>query len=301
MDISIIIVNYNTKDLLANCIKSIYKYTQEVEFEIIVVDNASVDGSQEYIKSCFSQVVFVESKENLGFGRANNLGAKYAKGDFLFLLNSDTILVENSIKELMSFFIESEDLLKIGVLGAVLVDEKLNINGFGGHFPTCSEENKKNLRAIPFVNFFVSEPIKKIYDFDKKYFEIDYVIGADMLLRKSLFVKMKGFSKEFFMYYEESDLQKRINTAGLKQYIFTKTKIIHLEEGSGKVINNYSNRKRIITHKSRIIYLKRNDKGNFFKYALFFSIILFLNFLNFRYSFKENVSYFKEIMKIVLK
>lgn len=301
MDVSIIIVNYNTKDLLFNCLKSIYKHTYDVEFEIIVVDNASVDGSQDCVKCSFPQVLLVESKVNLGFGKANNLGAKYSKGNFLFLLNSDTVLIENSVKILFSFFVENGDKLNIGVLGTILVDEKLDNNGFGNSFPTCSEENKKNLRTIPIINFFVSAPIEKKYDFEKKYFEIDYVIGADMFLRKNLFDKMKGFSKEFFMYYEETDLQKRMHNIGFKQYILTKTKIIHLEEGSGKVINNYSNRKRIITHKSRIIYLKRNDEQNYFKYALFFLFILFLNFFNFKYSLKENVSYFKEIVKILLK
>ena len=82
MEVSIIIVNYNTKNLLSNCLRSIYKHTKNVSFEIIVVDNASVDKSQEYIQANFPQVVFITSEENLGFGLANNLGAKQAKGDF---------------------------------------------------------------------------------------------------------------------------------------------------------------------------------------------------------------------------
>ena len=100
MDVSIIIVNYNTKDLLVNCLNSIYEKTKDVLFEIIIVDNASIDGSEEMIKNDFKEVVFIQSGDNIGFGRANNLGIKEAKGDCIFLLNSDTILLNNAIKEL---------------------------------------------------------------------------------------------------------------------------------------------------------------------------------------------------------
>lgn len=297
VDVSIIIVNYNTKQLLEDCVKSIYEKTFDVNFEIIIVDNNSNDGSQEFIRNNLPKTVLIESEFNLGFGLANNLGAKSAKGEFLFFLNSDTVLLENSIKILIEFFKIKEKKLNIGVLGAMLVDKKHTINGFGSHFPTCSEENIINLRKIPFIKWFVSIPQKESYNFENGYFEVDYVIGADMLLRKELFDEMNGFSKDFFMYYEESDLQKRMDNLGFKRYITTKTKIIHLEDGSGKVIQKYSNRKRTIVHKSRNIYLRRNDEENFSRFAPIDFIILILNFLNFKYSFKENFSYFREILK----
>ncbi|OIV43209.1 glycosyltransferase family 2 protein [Flavobacterium johnsoniae] len=295
--VSIIIVNYNTREITFNCIQSIFEHTQLVEFEVIVVDNASSDGSREYIKTNFPTVKVISSKENVGFGRANNLGAKYAKGDFLFLLNSDTILIENSIQKFISFFTENEKKLNIGVLGTLLVDEKLEHNGFGNSFPTCDKENRKNWRKIPFLRSFLLDPIAKTYDFEKEYFEIDYVIGADMFIRKELFDKMNGFSEDFFMYYEESDLQKRISNLGYRQYVFTNTKIIHLEEVSGKVIENYSNRKRIITHQSRVVYLKKNDLKNFYKYVISDFLFLSLNFLNLKYTMSENLKYFKEVAK----
>lgn len=297
VDVTIIIVNYNTKQLLGDCIQSIYEKTFDVNYEIIIVDNASNDGSQEFIRKNFPKTVLIESEFNLGFGLANNLGAKSAKGKFLFFLNSDTVLFENSIKILTEFFKSKEKKLNIGVLGAMLVDEKHTINGFGSHFPTCTEENLINLRKIPIVKWFVSIPQRQSYNFENSYFEVGYVIGADMLLRKELFDKMNGFSKEFFMYYEESDLQKRIHNNGFRQYVLTKTNIIHLEDGSGKVIKKYSNRKRAMVHKSRNIYLKRNDTENYSKYALIDRVILALNFFNFKYSFKENLSYFREILK----
>lgn len=298
MNVSIIIVNYNTKDLLANCISSIYEFTSSINFEIIIVDNASTDGSQKYVKSNFPHVILIESDENLGFGKANNLGTQYAKGEFLFFLNSDTLLIENSISKLFSFFVENESKLNIGVLGTILVDENLEINGYGNSFPTCKKETRKNLYRIPFLRAFVSNPTVKTYDLHNEYFEIDYVIGADMFLRKTIFEKTEGFYKNFFMYYEESDLQKRIQNLGFRQYIFTKTKIVHLEEGSGKVIKNYSNKKRIITHQSKVIYLKRNDHKDFHKYVFFDFLFLVSNFFNFKYTLRENFKYFKDIIRI---
>ena len=99
MQVSIIVVNYNTKDITENCIASIITQTKDVEYEIILVDNASVDGSKEYFKNR-KEICYIYSNENLGFGKANNLGAEKAKGELLFLLNSDTILIENSIKKM---------------------------------------------------------------------------------------------------------------------------------------------------------------------------------------------------------
>lgn len=97
MDVSIIIVNYNTRQLTSNCIESIFKYTNGVSFEVILVDNASTDGSIDFFTND-ERIIFISSKENLGFGRANNLGYKVAKGRYIFLLNSDTLLLNNAIK-----------------------------------------------------------------------------------------------------------------------------------------------------------------------------------------------------------
>ncbi|TDD98356.1 glycosyltransferase family 2 protein [Flavobacterium cellulosilyticum] len=294
--VSIIIVNYNTKKITIDCLESIKKFTTGLEYEIIVVDNASADGSQEALKRLFPDVKLIESPDNRGFGLANNLGVRSAMGEFVFLLNSDTVLVENSIKIMLDFFQKYQHKLNIGAIGTVLIDEANQTNGFGSHFPSCKEENAINLKKIPLIGQLISFSKNHQYDIKKEYFEIDYIIGADLLMRKDFFEKLDGFSKEFFMYYEESDLQKRMDNLGFKRYITTNTKIIHLEDGSGKSIKKYSNRKRTIVHKSKNIYLKRNDKENFSKYAILDFIILFLNFFNFKYSFKENFNYFKEIL-----
>ena len=104
MDVSIIIVNYNTRQLLADCLASIFKETSGFSYEVIIVDNASRDGSQDFICQLYPQVIWINSGKNLGFGRANNLGAKVAKGEYLFLLNSDTVFTSVRRKILRQCF-----------------------------------------------------------------------------------------------------------------------------------------------------------------------------------------------------
>lgn len=295
MDVSIIIVNYNTKDVTTNCINSVIQHTHNLTFEIILVDNASRDGSIEYFRTR-RDISFIESNVNLGFGKANNWGITHAKGEFLLLLNSDTLLIENSIQKLKDFFVEFEEKLNIGVLGTLLVDNQLKINGFGDNFPTCKIEIHKKIASLPIIGKFLTTTSKQTVDIKQPYFEIDYVVGADMFLRKDLFDNVQGFYEGFFMYYEESDLQKRINEKGYLQYIYTGTRIIHLEEASGNSIKNYSNKKRIIAHQSRNTYLKRNDI-NFSLYVLLDFAFILLNFFNFKYSLKENLIYCREIIK----
>ena len=297
MQVSIIVVNYNTKDITENCIASIISQTKDVEYEIILVDNASVDGSKEYFKNR-KEICYIYSNENLGFGKANNLGAEKAKGELLFLLNSDTILIENSIKKMLDFFCQNEEGLKIGVLGCLLIDEKYEINGYGDEFPSCKKEIKNYLSLIPIINFFVKKEKRKPTEFKNDYFEINYVIGADMLMRKKNFLKLNGFDEDFFMYYEESDLQKRMsNLLGVRNFIYTKTRIIHLEDASGKNIKRYTNKKRIIVHKSKNLYLKKNDFENFKLYKIYDNLFLWLSKFNKKYTKQEYFEYFTEIKK----
>lgn len=297
MNVSIIIVNYNTKEITLACISSIIQFTKEITYEIIVVDNASVDGSCQAIRNEFSSVIVIQLTENVGFGRANNLGAKNANGDILFLLNSDTVFVENSLKKLVDFFGENEKSLNIGVLGTILVDTEMNINGYGSEFPKPHHFYQEAISKIPFLNRFIKHNDSKIYNTGDISFHIDYVIGADMLVRKNLFEKFDGFDPDYFMYYEESDLQLRMHRKGLRNYIFTGTRIIHLEDGSGKMQPTYSNRKRIILHKSKIFYIKKNFFSKYFQFRFVDKAVLLLHLFNRRYTLKENYKYIKAILK----
>lgn len=296
IQVSIIIVNYNTLEITNNCLQSIKEYTTDINYEIILVDNASTDGSVDFF-SKIENIIFIKSPENLGFGRANNLGAEKAKGHFLFLLNSDTLLIENSIKKLFDFFVNNENQLNIGSLGCVLIDHDGNFNGDGSPMPSCKTEILKYKKILPIFKFFVKkEKIERSLGKDE-YYKIGYVIGADLMIRRSLFVDLGGFDPAFFMYYEESDLQFRMKKRDYESYIFSQTKIIHLEDASGKQIKKYNNRKRIIAHTSKNIFLKKNDLSNFEKYKLWDKIFIFLSKLSGNYTAQEKKDFEAAIRK----
>ncbi|WP_286774798.1 MULTISPECIES: glycosyltransferase family 2 protein [Sphingobacterium] len=296
MDVSIIIVNYNTKVLTINCVQSILDFTKDVSYEIIVVDNASTDGTLSEVGTLYPDIKIIGLQENVGFGRANNAGSEVAKGEFLFFLNSDTLLVENSLKKMIDFFRSHEKSLNLGVLGCILVDEQLKTNGFGSNFPNPNTFLQESLRKIPLVRNFVKSDVSISYDVSSEFFNIDYVIGADMLMKRSLFNYFNGFDKDYFMYYEESDMQLRLFRNGYENYIYSGTKIIHLEDGSGKSQLKYSNRKRIILHQSKITYMQKNFGREYSKFKSIDIITLILNIFNKRYTFAENVKYVTAII-----
>lgn len=281
MDISIIIVNYNTKQLTNACIDSVLKYTSNLNYEIIVVDNNSSDGSQEILRKN-SKIIFIESNQNLGFGRANNLGVKKAKGKFLFFLNSDTLLIENSIKTLHDFYITNHKKINIGVLGCQLMDGDRVSSNSGGVFPTPLNDVYLYFEVI--LNKLFK---KKKVEIQSKCYEIDMVSGADMFMDKYLFDSIDGFDEDFFLYYEETDLQKRISNLGFHNFIISTTQIIHLEGGSfGN--NKTSNLKRIIIQESRNRYFRKHHSVTYYFFILIDSIINFTRFFNRKYSFSEN-------------
>lgn len=290
LDVSIIIVNYNTITLLDNCLNSILAHTDGLLYEIIVIDNASIDGSPEMIRIKFPNVKLLASETNLGFGKANNLGVRNAIGEYLFFLNSDTILIENSIKILHDFCIKNALKLNIGVLGCVLVDDAITKSNSGGVFPTPL--NDIWLYFVHFYKRVTRQTFLKRYDFAEPYQCIDMISGADMFMKKINFDEVCGFDEGFFLYYEETDLQKRLEYLGYKNYIISETKIIHLEGGS-ITSEKPSNFKRIVIQQSRNRYFKKHHLFGYFIYLLFETIINFLRVFNRNYTFKENKEFIK--------
>lgn len=292
MKVSVIIVNYNTKDITNNCIDSIIYQTKDIEYEIILVDNASTDGSKEYFEKR-NDIVYIYSNENLGFGRANNLGAKKTKGDYVFLLNSDTLLIENSIKKMFDFYVQNSERLSIGALGCILKNKLLeNINS-GGCFPSAKNYIKSYIRK-PMPIFEIGNNIKG------DYLPIDFVTGADLFIAKEAYGKIGGFDEHFFLYYEETDLQKRLANLGYKNYLFLGTSIIHFEGGSDNGNNMISNFKRITIHKSRNRFLRKHDKNTIF----YFVFDLFANIFRLfdkKFSKKENITFVRENVKSYFK
>lgn len=224
MDVSIIIVSYNTREVLQKCIESIKKNTHKVLYEIIVVDNASKDGSAEFIEYTYPDVHVLKNSSNLGFGRANNLGVDIASGDYLFFLNSDTLLISDAISELISY---AQNNIKnnIGVVGCRLLsfDGKRPNTSFG-YFPSPSSE----------IRYIISKLVKRPYGIAEgtRPLNVDFVCGADMLICKDLFYSIGKFDENYFLYYEETDLQKRIANAGYSRVILPYASIIHLDGAS---------------------------------------------------------------------
>ena len=282
--VSIIIVNYKTAKLTCNCISSIYKQVRCVEFEIIVVDNASGDRSAFIIQDQYPDVIVIQSSVNLGFGRANNLGVQYAQGEYLFLLNSDTILKNDPFSYFLSYLQEHRD-EKIGVLGAFLISSNGEYSKSGGRFYTIKKYLKLALKS--YCPIFKSVEV----DIDKNILEVDYVIGADMFLKKKIFEELKGFDDRIFMYFEDVELCKRIHDKGYSSFLLKGPEIIHLVSASST-----SQFSRIYNTASLIYCLKKTYVGwKVFFFQLFYFILKFpILFIDYKKR-SDNWTYLKTI------
>ncbi len=228
MDVSVIIVNYNTLDLTKQCIDSVFNNTENLAFEVILVDNASIDGSKEYFEQD-NRIKYIYSWENLGFGRANNVGMMIAKGEYLFLLNSDTVLLNDALQQFYNYANSHES---NAIYGCWLE------NAEGQWIHSCRRElpssrtllrdqltvyaNLIRRRKLELEEFFSQEECT----------EVGYVTGADMFLHRSIYEKTGGFDHNFFLYFEESDWQRTCRKKGIRSYVIHGPRIIHYHGGS---------------------------------------------------------------------
>lgn len=255
-DVSIVIVNYNTKVLLCDCLDSIFSLTKRIDFEVIVVDNASSDGSETYVRERFPSILWVNSGSNLGFGRANNLGVERAMGKYIFFLNSDTILLNDAVSLFFDYMESNREKESLGVLGAYLLDKNGNVNISFGYFPTPIREFAYLWRKLCHKSIEVSNSDKYV----------ECISGADMFIPRELFLKIGGFDPQIFMYYEETDLQYRLSKIDVNRKVITGPRIIHLEGGSFKSKGLSLNRFRM-AQSSYNYYLRKHYCG--FKYFTF--------------------------------
>ena len=280
MDVSIIIVNYNTKELLEQCLESIFLHTVNVQFEVIVVDNGSTDGSVEVFRSD-ERVLFIESSGNIGFGRANNEGLKYAKGDFVLFLNSDTVLLNNAI------FLFHQNAINHGPLiagmGSILLDANHNMTHSYGSFPRWYDE---------FLGPFKRNDTKKTIN--KFPFVVDYVTGAALFVSKNTLDLYGSFDPDFFLYYEETEMQFRWKVRGLKSCIIEGPQIIHFEGASSKK-SGYG--KKLIMTSSLLTYFKKTTTYRSFAIIRFFIFLKRLPVLIFCTPFNLKRKYFNIFWK----
>lgn len=258
MDVSVIIVNYNTKELTMNCIENIRRSILGIDYEIILVDNASTDGSKEFFDN-FNDIVYIYNDQNLGFGKANNIGARKAKGKYLFLINTDTIMLNNAPG--MLFAIMEKD-SKVGVLGVNILTKDYDPNvSYSLLFPSIFSEF---LYSSPFnILYKALYGYKRFYNLSRKPLKVAFVNGACMMVSKKLFDAMGGFDPGFFMYFEETDLERRISKAGYKVLNIPEAKIIHLEGGSF----NFKPAREKLYFESRKFYFIKQHSRLYYKIA----------------------------------
>ena len=233
MQLSVIIVNYNVKHFLEQCLYSVLKASKNLDTEIFVVDNDSADGSTQLVKEKFPGVNLIENNTNLGFSKANNQAVKKAKGRYILLLNPDTVVEEDTFEKIIGFMDSNPD---AGGLGVKMIDGK------GNFLP----ESKRGL-PTPWVAFYKMFGLSKIFPGSKKFgkyhltylneneiAEIEVISGAFFMIRRSV-LEMTGLLDEnFFMYGEDIDLSYRITQAGYKNYYYPETTIIHYKGESTK-------------------------------------------------------------------
>lgn len=224
-ELSIIIISYNTKKITRECIESIYLSKPNIPFEIIVIDNTSSDGSVEMLQALqkeHNNIVLVENKENTGFAKANNQGVKLAQGSYILLLNSDTLILDDALSSLMSFFKENEDHMHF--LGAKLLNADKSPQASCGPFYT--------LPVIFAALFFRGDYWGLTRYSPDTVKEVDWISGACILTKKEYYNTVNGFDEQIFMYMDEIDLLYRAKKQNMRVFFYPKSRIIHLGSAS---------------------------------------------------------------------
>lgn len=247
MKLSVVILNYNVRYFLEQCLRSVQIAIQSLDAEIIVIDNDSKDGSCEMVKALFPSVTLIENKVNVGFSKANNQAVAVAKGEYICILNPDTAVAEDTFQLAIQY---SESVDKMGALGVYLMD------GTGNFLP----ESKRNL-PTPRVSLL------KLAGFSQQYYseltetskgEVEVLVGAFMLVKRTVYNEVGGFDEDYFMYGEDIDLSYKITQAGYKNHYLGSTTVLHYKGESTKKDEVYFDRFYGAMH---IFYQKHFNKN----------------------------------------
>lgn len=218
-DFSIIIVNYNTKELLYQCLQSLKKSIKNTHTEIIVIDNNSSDNSVPFVRKLFPEIILIENDKNLGFGKACNQGINISRGKYIILLNSDCEVFKNTlstIKKIISNFSRSD---RIGIIGGKILNPDGTLQFSYGKFPTVFSN---------ILDLFKPPPHRKVQTsgYDSPHY-IDWVTGAFMMINRKLFTDIGYFDENYFMYYEETDICFRAKAQGWQILYDPSPQVIH--------------------------------------------------------------------------
>ncbi|MEH2282945.1 MAG: glycosyltransferase family 2 protein [Nostoc sp.] len=284
--VSVILVNYNGADILPNCLNSLEEFLPKDNCEIILVDNNSQDNSICIVDDKFSNIKLIKLPENVGFGAGNNAGAKLATGEFLFLLNTDTVLISNILPHLIELMQADP---QVGIIGPKLLnpDDSLQISfspeiGIKGEFKAKkmhkNAQNKNNLNII-------EQAFQEIK-------EVDIVVGAAFFIRADLFNFLGGFDEKFFLYFEESDLCQRVRNEGYKIIYTPHVSLIHIR---GHSVKKIFNKMSVEYRRSQIYY--------YHKHRPMWEILTLRIYLIFKFLYeylKTSNPYSLEIIKLIL-
>ena len=226
MQLSVIILNYNVRYFLEQCVLSVQKALEGIDGEIIVIDNASSDDSCEMMKIKFPQIKLIENTDNLGFPKGNNIGVAEAKGEYICILNPDTVVAEDTFSKILN---TKNWQLNTGIIGCKLID------GAGNFLP----ESKRGV-PTPWVAFTKIFGLYKIFPkvnlFNKYYAQhitenesgnVDVLVGAFMMMKRELYLEVGGFDENCFMYSDDIDLSYLVLKTGKSNYYFQETSVIH--------------------------------------------------------------------------
>ncbi len=273
MKLSVIIVNFNVKYFLENCLRSALKASIGLDMEIIVVDNASIDGSSEMMQNKFPEIEYLYLDKNIGFSSANNVGIKHSKGEYILLLNPDTVVQENSFSSCVNYLIAHSD---VGGLGVKMLD------GSGIFLP----ESKRGL-PTPMAAFYKIFGLSSLFPNSKRFgkyhlgyldmnqdHEVDVLSGAYVMMPKAVLEKIGFLDEDYFMYGEDIDLSYCIIKAGYKNIYFADTTIIHYKgESTKKDSVNYV----FVFYRAMIIFAKKHfDKGSASTFIALINIAIYL-------------------------
>jgi O-antigen biosynthesis protein len=272
-DLSVVIVNYNVVFFLEQCLNSVFAASKNLNVQVFVVDNNSVDGSINMLKENFSSVILIENKENVGFSKANNQAIKQANSPYVLLLNPDTVIEEDTFDKCIDFMNSNAD---CGGLGLRMLDGK-------GNFLPESKRGFPSPSVAFYKIFGLSYLFPKSQKFGRYHLgflsefevnEVDVLSGAFMLLRTETLEKVGLLDEQFFMYGEDIDLSYRIKLGGYKNYYFPETKIIHYKgESTKKSSVNYV----FVFYKAMILFAKKhfsNKNANLFSFAINLAIYM---------------------------
>lgn len=274
MQLSVVILNYNVRYFLEQCVLSVQSAIQNLDAEIIVVDNNSPDNSCQMMKERFPNVTLIENKENAGFPKGNNIGVAIAKGEYICILNPDTVVAEDTFEKVLAF---AKTITYLGIVGCKLID------GTGNFLP----ESKRGI-PTPFVAFTKIFSLYKIFPSIKafgKYYashisenqtgKVEILVGAFMLMKKETYQEVGGFDERYFMYGEDIDLSFSVLKEGKSNYYFHETTVVHYKGESTIKDEKYLKR---FQQGMNLFYEKNMKSSAFFSFFMkigmfFFSFI----------------------------